>query len=723
MDVMLSMRAQSLYVPPSPTATTPLQSIATGSQEGWRPQTSVSVSSISSDSSYSHHTAANIHSPTTTSSRALKGLFGNRSRSPSGASLTDPNPADRAQAENSFGFMGNSLINMMRPGNASASTFTAPSTAAIPSSANGHAPGGFAGMTPILDRKIVPGTWTLEDDDTLPDSSSWTVPTAGRSAEKATRTLSLQIPLQPPPRKRWTSIGPGNPPERIRISEDDLLAKPNPTFQQGMYGNAGGNGSLSAVGIGPGGDLAGSDRASVLSTPRAPSVQSISVSLQSVSTFASAERVSPVGGSAGRPSLETKRSSRRWSRQGSLPKRMTPPAGPPPAPPVQGSSSGPQPTNGRTSLDNRSHGRSSVHSMNSEKSATGIPSFGRQSTTAGIPQQQGPPTGSLLHPNSASAHNRGASSHRTSMPPPRGPAPTIALPPAPHDPRGARRDSEPPLPMKAHASAVSSPSTTISRFRDRTFRISMMEPKPPPSSGLPPRPDETVSVASEGLPSRHLPPIPASPVPPPSKPEPLVDTKKPAFTPPRSTSLKKRLRILSAPASAPTTPIPPTLTLAASHPLRNSLQLQRNDSLSSNSRPETPVAEHIAHPKVQNDPSFIDGTVLPTPSPTSSYFPLVDVSSGIRASSRPRPIDIPLPSIDDHYPEFKSLSPPPRRTSKQLSQMEVDQAVAAARYIDTTPPGGVSRPQSILNLGEKDNVLTKSLTRRGSVVSVGIVSM
>jgi hypothetical protein len=741
MDVMLSLRAQSLYVPPSPTST----GHGHFSRDSRRPQTSAS---LSTNSSYSSTKAALQPTAATSSpSRALKGLFGGRSRSPSGASTTDPRANDRN--EDSFAVMGNNLMSLMKSTNNSASTFSSTSNQ-IP-----NLPNGTHGSASILDRKIAPsgsfpqGAEALYSPSLL-NTSSWIPPSTptGRSQEKVSRTLSLQIPLQPPPRKRWTTVEAE--PAQNQFIEEDLLDRPNPTIQRNFYGSAGANGSLSAVG---GADLTTSDRASALSTPRAPSVQSVSVSIQSVSSLASAGGSSPVTGSGGRHSVETKRSSRRWSRQGTLPQRMTPPSGPPPAAPASASpaqslpgipTTSPHPySNGGTS--GRARSGSSVHSVRSDQSGvSGLPSFGKRSSITSsvqISPQTSSGISSHLHPSAANVvHTRPGSSHRASMPPPRGPAPTSALPPAPATKRGSRRDSEPPKPSGSFSSQSTSSGSPMSRLRDRAFRISMLEPRPPPLTNLPPRPDERPSSPPTSLGSQPLPPIPASPNPPPSQPEHVLsESRKSTPTTSRHSSLKKRLRILSAPASAPTGPLPlQPLNLVASHPLRNSLQLQCKDSNSpAHTPPGTPLGEHIAHPKVQNDPSFITGTVLPvTPSSSAAYFPLVDISSGSKsASARTLSMSgLPPPESDDMYPGFQSLSPPPRRMSKQLNQLDIDHAYSSLRDEHPNIHNGapISQPSATMDERESfiltpseemDNMLTDNLSRRTSAMSVGIINV
>lgn len=207
--------------------------------------------------------------------------------------------------------------------------------------------------------------------------------------------------------------------------------------------------------------------------------------------------------------LSTISTSKRWSRQ-QLPQRLTPPVGPPPAiPRLHPYAAGESPSR-----------RSSVASS-------------RQSTSS-----------------------RPASSHRTSMPPPR-PAPTFALPPAPDEPR---------------------PKS------NRAFRLSLMAPKPPPLILLPPRPDEAAFPTHRRSNSaQSTTSVPPSPFPPPDGPLPAVPPASPARH-----SFKQRLRILSAPSYSSSTIITPPGT-----PIAEKIIDYTTDSFLQMHSPTTPVAPRV----------------------------------------------------------------------------------------------------------------------------------
>ncbi|KAF8964186.1 hypothetical protein BDZ97DRAFT_915773 [Flammula alnicola] len=249
------------------------------------------------------------------------------------------------------------------------------------------------------------------------------------------------------------------------------------------------------------------------------------------------------------------------------------------------------------------------------------------------------------------------------MPPPR-PAPTSALPPAP-----VETNQDVLKPMEANPG--SSKASFRSSVASRTFRLSMVAPKPPPSTTLPPRPDEPEyknhrrSSSGSGIntiaQSTKLETIPASPIPPsktmnpfpppvgPLPPTPAVSppppSTQPVPPPKRTTSIKQRLRILSAP-------------VPSSNQSQTKLRLSRpqtSDSVTAppllmTSPPPTPIAEKIT--MFQNDPSFLHmhTPVMPSLPPPAALLPLPP----------------------DEIAEVTSLSPPPRRGSKQLLETELE---------------------------------------------------
>lgn len=252
----------------------------------------------------------------------------------------------------------------------------------------------------------------------------------------------------------------------------------------------------------------------------------------------------------------------------------------------------------------------------------------------------------------------------------------MALPPTPNP--GMDSASILPLPALAPSPLRSSgypsrpphsaPATRTS-FREsftlRTSRFSLSPPTQPPSSVLPPRPDELGNTmrlshhrrsTSSGSPI-NLPTIPASPSPfvvpvtplnDPLQPSPLAP---PAPTLSRPTSLiKRRLRMLSAPS-----PMPPP-----SNPLPNPPPSPAPSSINPYSLPPTPIGEPIT--TFQTDLNFM--AIVPTPpqSPLSPVHPIVS------------PLLPPPPEQSPEIHGITSLSPPPRRGSRQMSvlRMELD---------------------------------------------------
>ncbi|KAF8073858.1 hypothetical protein FPV67DRAFT_1666607 [Lyophyllum atratum] len=664
MDVMLSMRAQGFIT--SPTTVVAALPLEIGSQTSAQPNRNY-ASSISS-----HRSQATVaRSVSSGAVSTLKGLFtgSTRPRSASRAtSIESQHDRDRDAQEDSFGSMGNHLLGNLHPITVDPTLGTHPVTT--------HASLPFAGsvLSPEhrLERKI-----TVDRPIHWASASSSIEPTPAKQ-ERAARTLSLgALSLQPPPRKRWTSAGPARPgPGSVVHANGDATASSSSVIPEKVETEP----PLSPT-------MSGFTFGTPEQRPREPSIQS-------VSTLASAEN------NGERSSSSTKRSSmKRWSRQGVLPRRLTPPSGPPPSVPTNQASSS---RGGRLSVDGgpaRSR-TSSTHSASSQKSfVSSLPSFSKRASGSSVL------SGSSI--SQSPAASRPASANRMSMPPPR-PAPTSALPPAP--------DQEPPKSDPFPSSSSSKPS-----FRDsvahRAFRLSMIAPKPPPSSVLPPRPDEAQtkshrrnsSAASYAQPT-PLDSIPASPVPPPvavtspfpppmgplpptpvsSQPTTTTTTPAPSRQGSRHRSIKQRLRILSAPSASPpsfqstSTHVPTDQIPNGIAPLRRPLPPTKATSPAPNiSPPSTPIAEKIT--LYQNDPSF-----LQLHTPVTPHFP------------PPRALPTP-PEM-----EITSLSPPPRRGSKQISIVGSDVESPAA---EEQKPGA-----------EREHRLM-SLSRPGSVISLGIVNM
>ena len=638
MDVMLSMRAQGfisspplsprqLYTPPQ--SPTPDQNYA---------------ASVSSHRSQATRSKSISTGPVST----FKGLLSAATRPRAGsraATITSERPRhDQELHEESS---GSQLNDNVRSSHSAANSIATPIIS--PSNLSFSDPIEHSEHRLRLERKILPdqsALWALAEP----------VPIA---KDRANRSLSLgALSLQPPPRKRWTSVSPTSSSmdpaiyEHMNGISSQTVNLSNGTFEKDSEQFA----SPGMTSFSP---------SSSEQTPRAPSIQSVSTMGSGEITF-----------STERSSSSTKHSStNRWSRQGILPRRLTPPIGPPPSVPSS------QPSSSRTishpyavNGDRPSSRTSSIHSTGSQKSiVSNLPSFSKRASGSSA-------FSFTTSHSSQSNSSRPASIHinRCSMPPPR-PAPTSSLPPAP--------DQDIP---------ISDPGPmSKSSFRDsvtnRAFRLSMIAPKPPPSSVLPPRPDEpefrshrrNSSTGSYSLPSHSdLPTIPQalaiSPFPPPRRPvppTPISALPMPTTPPPRPvsrTSIKQRLRILSAPS-------PPAL---ATYEMSNGYlpltpPVSGYASEGSISPLATPIARKImAYP---NEPSFLQ---IQTP-----ITPI-------------------LPPPAEQLPELTSLSPPPRRGSKQI-------------VLDSEAPPVVEDDKAPAE-GEHKHL---SLSRPGSVISLAIVSM
>ncbi len=542
-----------------------------------------------SSSSSSHSTRSQPATPKPAPAGAvstLKGLFTGNTRPRSGSRATSIE-SDSLDNEDTFGSMGTNLLHMSHP---SMPVVTAKD----------------------LDRKII-------TDDELDDGPGISHPfSASFHRERVNRTLSMgAVPLQPPPRtKRWTTTG-------------------NLTTDIAVYKHV--NGNQSDIGLT---HERGTTEPSPTLLPngfRTPEQKAREPSIRSVSTLASADGAS----------ISTKRSSsvKRWSRQLPLPKRLTPPMGPPPAIPTSQSPPRSHPYTG----DRPPSRDSSIYSANSAKT----PSF--QKRASGSSYMSVTSTTTSAHSvapsqtNSTISHTRPGSSHRTSIPPPIRPAPTSALPPAP----------------------VEQPSV---RKATKSFRMSLMAPKPPPSIAPPPTPSDYRSRRSSASASvrSSLAPIPSSPNPSLSHlRQPQQTTPTPSISSSRASSLKQRLRILSAPSPTnlsnshlsslmtPTPPLTPT-SLSPTATLGNSILNGHGD-------------------KFNYDHSYLQLYTPITPTAPKGHVPL---------------------SIDDE-PVLRSLSPPPRRMSRQINAPEKE------AVFERVAPENVPLP----------------LSPRASVISLGLLTM
>ncbi|KIY71691.1 hypothetical protein CYLTODRAFT_418595 [Cylindrobasidium torrendii FP15055 ss-10] len=366
------------------------------------------------------------------------------------------------------------------------------------------------------------------------------------------------IALQPPPsRKRWTTNGEVGTQVPI-VSDQDIFHDSGSTE---CPANRNGEGKLLFT---------------PQQKPREPSIQSVSTL-----------------GSVDQTSTKTKSSSmKRWSRQIPMPKRLTPPSGPPPEIPDV--------THSRASIDSYNSSAYSLHSsgrnlgsgmasFNSKRASTSS-AFSAISTASTTHSSNQSPEIPHSHSRATSTHShtpssRPSSSHRQSVPPPPRPAPTAALPAPP---------------------PASNPPDSLLRksITSRSFRLSLMAPKPPPDSEppLPPSEGRPRSRSVNTGAKHHLATIPSSPNPMPNRPLPAPPM-------PTEMPLSRRLRILSAPA--PTSPI-------------------------------TPTATTVIHPPSPHFETFMQ-----------VYSPLTPTA----------PV---APAALDEEPVLRSLSPPPRRMSRSV---------------------------------------------------------
>ncbi|KAF5369518.1 hypothetical protein D9758_002580 [Tetrapyrgos nigripes] len=483
-------------------------------------------------------------------------------------------------------------------------------------------------------------------------------------------------------------------------------------------------------------------------------------SARSVSTLGSVHSTSnsPIPGGGGgssspgvdRSSIGTKRSSgaRRWSRQ--LPQRLTPPSIPPPAIPMSHTQNGSVNGNGSSPFRHpySAEKRSSSQSQSSGTSELHLPSkFSKRASASSAFSVKSTSTNQSF---GSTSHVR-AGSNRASVPPPPRPAPTLALPSAPVSESGSSvpnsASATPPLSTTPSNSKRSSFRESMTKT-NRALRLSLSTPKPPPSGVLPPRPDEAsrhrrskshslgqnpsqghrrshsgssstknsslYSIpGSPGTPS----PLLASPFPPPRGPLPPTP---PTVTPynneispviphpsSRASSMKRRLRILSAP--------PPTNTSTPASAFINGLSGSTRSSTMSptnltfnvhnTSLPSTPILN-------QYDSSFLSLATPATPSlPTPKIHTLTE--------PEPEPVI--------------SLSPPPRRGSKRISIVDSVGGGSIHEEPGSVPPLPKPLPDPLPDpLPSAASAVVpvadspdhgKPQSRHGSVISLGIVSV
>jgi len=635
---------------------------------------------------------------------------------------------------------GTHILNRLR-GNSEARPLSplgyTPSVTSISTATNNHV-GGNPGysvsggvdslLSPAeLERKIL-----LDQTDTTTGGASgpnWT--TTQRKQSHISQQLtgvngqmnSVSAPLQPPPWKKQ-STGPSSvtqPPPQTQVD----LSEPDPATYQYLHTNMSaiesfglhnthppsrhsasgtrpsldlssgrdsqGGGSVNGGGTGAGGSVKGS--LGVVGggekKTRPPSWTSASSITESI---------------AGGP--------KRWSRQGVLPKRLTPPSGALPSIPVSGVEEEVTTTprvaspHFYSSDRERSPSRSSSYSMpnspaNSMLNSNNSPQNGF-STSSFLKRQSGSSFQSATSTSNATRTSTGSGTgnsgvgsyisrsaqsiqNRLSLAPPQRPVPNTALPPTPTE-----QDSQ----NLSNASPPSSPpSSSRSSFREsltqRAMRLSLagMPQKTPPTTNLPPRPDDPSfaeghrrSNSSGGLSiggtSRlsTLYTIPGSPSPgetdPNILPPALIEKERQQNT--LNLNLKQRLRMLSAPTST-TVPDNPLLTPPSNSSVSAQLlaadqtilkpQMEGEDNYGS-VHTRLLVGEPIT--TMQNDPSFL---LMTTPTISPPIPP-----AGLSSQPSSPPLSLFLPSnpssplpTQTQFPSSSAFPPPQYPTHSQRS--------------------------------------------------------
>jgi hypothetical protein len=314
--------------------------------------------------------------------------------------------------------------------------------------------------------------------------------------------------------------------------------------------------------------------------------------------------------------------------------------------------------------------------------------------------------------------------NRLSLAPPQRPAPNTALPPTPTE-----QEPQIPAPGLLSAGPPSPPSASKSSFRDsltqRALRLSLagLPQKTPPTTNLPPRPDDPAFVEghrrsnstgglSVGGTSRPntLYTIPGSPSPASGDPDLLPPTfhEKERQQNTLNLTLKQRLRMLSAPASTtvPTDPLPatpPPNSSVSTQLLAADQTIVKHHTEGENNYGSVHTRLLVGEPitTMQNDPSFL---LMSTPPISPPPLP-------IRLSGQPsRPSSVFIPSnpssplpAQTQFPPSSTLSPPPSQypeypqRSPQLTPLPVPPR-SPFRQLPKPPspaPSQNSRSQSV----------------------------
>ena len=394
----------------------------------------------------------------------------------------------------------------------------------------------------------------------------------------------------------------------------------------------------------------------------------------------SSERRKPRAGSVSSTSTTTDNgSSRRWSRQSYMPPRLTPPPASPDSasaplaqsPPWQNSYHQ-VPELERSASSTSSHSQKTLPSI-----VSSLHIASKRTSTSSSVYSSATTSSSPPHVSTFSVSRTAGGSHRLSIPPPPRPAPSTALPPTP-----TGSDTEGP------ATIPIAPGKSVRRnsLARRALRLSLGQPV---SFQAQPHTNDGVGTGSrshsrstsvDGVPRTVLshgygipPALLVPPSPPPTGPLPPPPVAPPSRTSTpvstaansRTTSLKQRLRNLSAP-SGRATPPPPISTVMP--PVLPPLEIPM-------SMPTTPIGERITHIAPDADFLHLDGeTPIATVPPPSRAIPETQAGTHVVSPSFSFPLPPltlprapyamgPPPAPDRSPQQMTVLSPPPRRGS------------------------------------------------------------
>jgi hypothetical protein len=512
------------------------------------------------------------------------------------------------------------------------------------------------------------------------------------------------LSMPPPPRPMSPSLNPPPPRKRAYTTNESRQGPSSPDPGQLVY-NHGNTSTAGSFGVPvpestrPPLERAWSDRGK----PRANSVSSNSTTTENGSAL-------------------------RWSRQSSNLSRPTPT---PEDSPTPVSTVPPWQNSALTSHDNeRSPSRTSSRSQKTLPSIISSLHIASKRTSTSSSVYSIATTSS--NPQHVGVFSKARGSHRLSMPPPR-PAPSTALPPTPtgSDTEGATT-----------ATPATVKPTRRNSLARRALRLSLGQPAPAQGQGLchaidghpntaPATRSHSRSTSVDSVPQYSLsqghtisPALLVPPSPPPSgplpPPPPVTPTPihAPLPTVPRTTSLKQRLRILSAPSGRSTPPPAPTISTVV-HPSLPPLEIPTSIP------PPTPICEPITHIGPDADFLHLDGeTPIATVPPKTALgaSPTEDGNNGSPVLSlfsfQPPP---PPPSHRSYRP---SLPPPPDRSPQQMTVLSPPPRKGSIRPLPSPSPEQ-ERGQRVARDDEEMLPLTPpplDLARNTSTLSLSIVS-